>query len=125
MAQTETHFVLVQGSNNEAVTELSSRGAKVVAVDYDSVSALASSLTGVDVVISALGYAAIFAQQLNLAAASKIANVDLFIPSQYGLPGRAGIPSEKELKEKLDGVGMSVFLDGALADILFKYACVF
>lgn len=75
-------------------------------------------------VVSCLGYAAVFDQQLNLAAASNMANVRLFIASQFGLPGRTGIPSDSELKEKLGEIEMSVFLDGAFADVLFKYACV-
>ena len=53
-----------------------------------------------------------------------MANVRLFIASQFGLPGRTGIPSDSELKEKLGEIEMSVFLDGAFADVLFKYACV-
>ncbi|ETW84794.1 hypothetical protein HETIRDRAFT_473515 [Heterobasidion irregulare TC 32-1] len=111
-----------KGSNNAAIEALATRGAKIAAVDYDSVSNLALALANVDVVVSALGYAAIFAQQLNLASASKLANVSLFVPSQYGLPDRTGIPSEDALRDKLEGVALSSFFVGVFTDSLFKYA---
>ena len=117
-------FVHIQESNNAAIEALAARGAKIAGVDYDSVSNLALALTNVDVVVSALGYAAIFAQQLNLASASKLANVKLFVSSQYGLPDRTGIPSEEALRDKLEDVALSSFFVGVFTDSLFKYAYV-
>ncbi|EIM91242.1 NAD-P-binding protein [Stereum hirsutum FP-91666 SS1] len=109
-------------ADNSALAELASRGATIKEVDYDSVDSIAAALSSIDVVICTFGYAAVFQPQFNLAAASKKAGAKLYVPSQFGLPGRAGIPSDDDLKTHLNGVPVSNFLVGTIADILVKYA---
>lgn len=89
-------------------------------VDYASVPSLQSALANVDVVVSTLGYAAIFTEQINLASACEPAGVTLFVPSQYGLPGRTGIPTDSEFRAVLGSVGTTVFYTGVISDMLFN-----
>jgi hypothetical protein len=103
---------------------LSRLGAKVITVDYESVSSLASALVNVDVVVCTLGYAGIRAAQFNLASAARVAGVRLYVPSEFGLPNRPVIPTKMELQEKLGNVDMAIFLVGSCPEIVFKFACV-
>lgn len=97
-------------------------GAKVAPVNYGSVDSLSSVLVGIDVVVSILGYGGIGAAQLNLAEAAKVAKVNLFIASEFGIPQRAGIPLDDDLAGRLGPVPMTVFYTGTFSDILFKLA---
>ena len=97
-------------------------GAKVARVNYDSIDSLSSALAGIDVVVSVLGYAGIGTSQLNLAEAVKVANVNLFVASEFGIPQRAGIPLGDEVAKRLGPVPMTAFYTGTFSDILFKLA---
>ena len=103
---------------------MSRLGAKVITVDYESVSSLASALVNVDVVVCTLGYAGIRAAQFNLASAARVAGVRLYVPSEFGLPNRPVIPTKMELQEKLGNIDMAIFLVGSCPEIVFKFACV-
>ncbi|KAN0078463.1 hypothetical protein V8E55_010520 [Tylopilus felleus] len=111
-----------EGSHNQVVSTLRESGAKVAVVNYDSIDSLSSALSGIEVVVSVLGYAGIGTPQLNLAEAAKIANVSLFIASEFGIPQRAGIPLGDEITKRLGPVPMTAFYTGAFSDILFKLA---
>lgn len=69
-----------------------------------------------------LGYAGIGISQLNLAEAAKAADVKVFVPSEFGIPQRVGLPLGDEIAKRLGPVPMTVFYNGTFSDILFKLA---
>jgi hypothetical protein len=80
---------------------------------------LSSALAGIDVVVSVLGYSGIEISQLNLAEASKVTKVNLFIASEF-----AGVPPGDEIAKRLGPVPATrtAFYTGTFLDILFKLA---
>ncbi|KDQ62725.1 hypothetical protein JAAARDRAFT_190013 [Jaapia argillacea MUCL 33604] len=112
-------------TDSQSVTELAKLGAKIASVDYASPSSVASALAGIDVVVSALGGAALGAQVL-LAEEAKKAGVKLFVPSEYGIPTEGhteGILGQKaSLHKKLKEIDLpySLYYTGPFADWVFN-----
>ena len=93
-------------------------------VDYSSPSSLQSALSGVDVVISTVGAAALGLQD-TIASSAKAAGVKLFVPSEFGNPtegattGPLGIKNalRKKLKEEIK-LPYTAFFTGPFTDYL-------
>ncbi|EJD05394.1 NAD-binding protein [Fomitiporia mediterranea MF3/22] len=114
--------ITVLTRSSEGKNELESKGVKVVAVDYTFPSSLEAALSGIDIVIAALGLHGI-EHQVALAASAKTAGVKLFVPSEYGSDphGQTDHPlfKLKEVaKQKLKELGLPyvVFFAGLFAD---------
>ncbi|EPQ56006.1 NAD P-binding protein [Gloeophyllum trabeum ATCC 11539] len=118
--------VLTRSSNNDAHADLAKQGAKFVTVDYTSLSTLSSALSGVDVVISTLGSAALGEQQTALAQAAKESGVKLFVPSEFSNPSEGitvGILGVKNaLHRKLEEIKLpyALFYTGPFGDYVFS-----
>ncbi|KDQ57214.1 hypothetical protein JAAARDRAFT_35821 [Jaapia argillacea MUCL 33604] len=81
---TITSVIVLTRTASAATSNLATKGAKIVTVDYDSPSSLEAALSGVDVLVSSLGSKAVGAQG-PLAEAAKKAGVQLFVPSEFGI----------------------------------------
>ncbi|KZT25477.1 NAD-P-binding protein [Neolentinus lepideus HHB14362 ss-1] len=116
-------LVLTRGSSGN-LASLEKQGAKIATVDYSSVDSLTSALSGVDVVISTLGGAALTTQG-PLADAAKKVGVKLFVPSEFGVvtKGRKGglLGHKTDLHKKLEDIKLpySLFYTGGFADWIF------
>jgi hypothetical protein len=79
-------------------------GAKIVTVDYTDVKAVASVLREhkVEVLVSALAYGALPSQS-PIADAAKEAGVNLFVPSEFGLPTEGGKGGHLVIKSQFAG----------------------
>lgn len=108
--------------------DLAEKGATIVTVNYTSQYSLVSALVGVDVLVSTVGYEA-FTLQSGLADAAKLANVQLFVPSEFGF-ATAGkeerdIPplfrAKEAIRRKLLSIGLpyAVFYTGPFPDYVF------
>ena len=101
------------------------QGAELRVIDYDSSSSIIAALTGVDVVISTVGFAGI-AKQVNAVIAAKQAGVKLFVPSDFGTDTEGeieGLFGEKErtrLKAKEIGLPYASFFTGLFSDYLIS-----
>ncbi|KDQ62724.1 hypothetical protein JAAARDRAFT_171316 [Jaapia argillacea MUCL 33604] len=112
-------------ADSQSVTELAKQGAKIAIVDYTSPSSVASALAGIDVVVSALGFAGLGAQVL-LAEEAKKAGVKLFVPSEFGIPteglteGLFGLKSSLHEKLKEIDLPYSLYFTGPFSDWIFN-----
>ncbi|KAL5513171.1 hypothetical protein ACEPAH_3569 [Sanghuangporus vaninii] len=105
--------------------DLASKGAKVVAVDYNSAFSIQSALSGVDVVISTIGNDNLEVQD-NLVLAAKAAGVKLFVPSEFGFPSDepsadiwgAKYEKKQRLKNELH-LPYTAFYTGLYPDFVF------
>lgn len=101
-------------------------GARAVPVDYADTAALTAALRGIDVVISALGGAALLVQ-IQLAEAAKAAGVKLFVPSEFGNPTQGISASEGPIGQKVQvqealkkiGLPYALFWTGPFSDFIF------
>lgn len=62
-----------------------SKGAKFAVTDYDNDESLKSAFEGVDVLISTIS-ASVIPKQLKFATVASAAGVQLFLPSEFGVP---------------------------------------
>ena len=106
--------------------ELIAQGAEVKAVDYESPSSLAYALTGVDVVISAVGFAGL-AKQVNIVTGAKQAGVQLFVPSEFGNNNTDGerrgpLGTKQDVRDKAKEVGLAyaAFYTGIFTEYIFS-----
>ena len=103
--------------------------AKVVQVDYSNDESIKRALAGVEVVISTISGEALDIQH-KIAAASKEANVKLFIPSEFGnvtegeTEGIFGAKANIQSQLKDLGIPCVVFYTGPFADYVWApYVC--
>lgn len=89
-----------QSAGSEAAKDLERAGAKLVPVDYTQKETLDKALVGVDVVVCAINPAAADAQ-LALAEACKRADIQLFLPAEYGPNTDYLVPEDPVWKKKL------------------------
>ncbi|KAA1474804.1 NAD-binding protein [Dentipellis sp. KUC8613] len=81
----EKIVLLTRSSSNSAAEKFAQQGVQTAVVNYGDKASLLAALTGVDVVVSALGHDAVQdGSQAALARAAKEAGVRLFLPSEYG-----------------------------------------
>ena len=98
--------------------------AKVVQVDYSKDESIKRALAGVEVVISTISGEALDVQH-KIAAASKEANVKLFIPSEFGnvtegeTEGIFGAKANIQTQLKALGISCVVFYTGPFADYVW------
>ncbi|KZV60712.1 NAD-P-binding protein [Peniophora sp. CONT] len=98
------------------------RGASIVPVeDYSSVPDVSNALSGIDVVITTLTDAAL-RMQVPIAEAAKAAGVQLFVPSEFGMPSDGVTDSvhvaKVEINKKIHALGLPItlFYTGNFAD---------
>jgi uncharacterized protein YbjT (DUF2867 family) len=95
--------------------------AKVIQVDYSSHESIKQALTGVHVAISTVAGAALGVQG-KIAAASKEAGVELFVPSEFGgitegkTEGRFGAKANVQRQLKALGMPYTLFYTGPFED---------
>ena len=104
----------------------------MIQVDYSKDESIKNALTGVDVVISTVGIAALDTQG-KIAAAGKEAGVKLFVPSEFGgitIEGgaewRLGAKAKADFQSHLRALGVpfTAFYTGPFADFIWE-PCVF
>ncbi|KAI0067600.1 NAD-P-binding protein [Artomyces pyxidatus] len=112
-----------ESTGREALQKLAEVGAEVVAVDYADANALKQALTGTDVFISALPFAALQVVEPAVAQACKAAGGKLWIPASYGHPAMGErLRGDMQIeKDKYNGIGLpyALFLCGIWSDIMF------
>jgi len=102
--------------------------AKVIRVDYSNDESIKHALTGVEVVISTISGEALDVQG-KIAAAAKEADVQLFIPSDFGnvtegeTEGMFGAKANIQSQLKALGIPYAVFYTGPFADYIWA-SCV-
>ncbi|KAK0548435.1 hypothetical protein OC846_003737 [Tilletia horrida] len=77
--------ILTRDTSKPALQGFAAKGATLKAVDYSSVDSIASALTGIDALISALGNQHAPELPKDIVTAAKKANVKVVVPSEYGL----------------------------------------
>ena len=93
----------------------------MIQVDYSSHESIKQALTGVHVAISTVAGAALGVQG-KIAAASKEAGVELFVPSEFGgitegkTEGRFGAKANVQRQLKALGMPYTLFYTGPFAD---------
>jgi len=81
-----TNVTVITRSNAQADhPDWVSKGAKFAVTDYDSDESLKSAFEGVDVLISTIS-ASVIPKQLKFATVASAAGVQLFLPSEFGIP---------------------------------------
>ncbi|VDC05084.1 unnamed protein product [Peniophora sp. CBMAI 1063] len=101
------------------------RGATVVPIaNYSSVPDVAKALTGIDVVIATLTHEAL-PLQVPIAEAAKSVGVQLFVPSEFGMPtdnATEGLLAGKnEANKKIQALGLTtaLFFTGSWTDFIW------
>ncbi|KZV67640.1 NAD-P-binding protein [Peniophora sp. CONT] len=114
--------VLTRPGSVDKLDAYAARGASIVAVeDYSSVPDVTKALAGIDVVISTLAHNALDLQ-LPIAEAAKAADVQLFVPSEYGLSTDGHTEGALARKAAIDaqirasGLATTRFFIGMFAD---------
>jgi uncharacterized protein YbjT (DUF2867 family) len=108
---------------------------KVIEVDYSNDESIKNALTGVEVVISAVAIAALDIQG-KVAAAAKNADVELFVPSEFGnitegdTKGLHGTKANIQGQLKALGLPYAAFYTGKFPDsgwssYVFRYVSIF
>ncbi|KAJ7222433.1 hypothetical protein GGX14DRAFT_428785 [Mycena pura] len=113
--------VLTQSPDSPALADLKARGADVRTVSYAAPASLRAALDGVDVLISAIGYHGLEAQDI-LCDAAADARVQLFVPSEYGALSNTMVDpvfaGKEHFRARLVAAGLkyTVFYSGLWAD---------
>ncbi|KZV68771.1 NAD-P-binding protein [Peniophora sp. CONT] len=104
------------------------RGATVISIaDYSSVPNVSKAFSGIEVVINTLSHYA-FDLELPIAEAAKSADVQLFVPAEFGMATdneglHAAIAVKVELNKKIQALGLptALFFTGGFADWLWSH----
>ncbi|KAF8597108.1 NAD-P-binding protein [Ceratobasidium sp. AG-I] len=121
-------FVRSSAVGSPKSKDFESRGASLHVVSYDDEQSLVDALNGVDVLISAVPAEGLVTIQTQLIKASKVAGVQLFLPSEYGgyfddIPNHPSpLLEDKKVARKVAaevGVPVLVFRTGAFPEYNF------